>query len=114
MREAITLKDIDEIKRVVRGHAQAPTICEDGEKYYLVAIDPEQYRVLLDLRARENWKKYYRAVRVLRGLRRDDARLFAMMSGVWWRNSMQYETGRSLPSEIRNELRKRLNRRRLP
>lgn len=94
----------------------------DGKTYYVVALHADgsssdlaaAARVLNDAMAREGWRKYYRAVRILRGLRRDDARLFAMMSGVWWRNSMQYETGRRLPSEIRNELSKRLNRRKLP
>lgn len=48
--------------------ARVPLIDIDGEKFYLVWCHPSRGRELKDWVARQNWRDYWRALRILRGI----------------------------------------------
>ena len=64
----------------------------DGKEYYVLMMRPEQGRdIIKDMQARENWKDYYRSVRILRRLRQEDTPRFRAMSRLWYKVALKEE-----------------------
>lgn len=63
-----------------------------GHDFYWFAINhPEQEHDIACLRARQDWRDYYRAVRTLRRIRQSNVAQFQRFSQAWYRGSYKEE-----------------------
>ena len=55
-----------------------------GRSYYVQILSPQQQHSLDCAIARLDWRDYYRSVRILRKLRRENYAHFTSFSQAWW------------------------------
>lgn len=79
MSDTITLADIDQIKAKVKNHVRPQLI--DGRLCYVVVMSPPQLHDIKVMQARDDWRDYYRSVRILRKLHLENPQRARRFSG---------------------------------
>ncbi|MDZ4251089.1 MAG: hypothetical protein U1A72_00770 [Sulfuritalea sp.] len=63
----------------------------NGKEYYVITIGVQQAVLLDEIKARADWKNYYRSVRILRRIRQANVATFQRFSRVWYDCSYKAE-----------------------